>query len=99
MENTINASLACAFFRYQRQQVTEYLAWQAEIVREYAQPHQFVTHNFDFEWRGYSYGVQPRVDHFAAAQALDIARRYLSPESGAPDRTGNRLWRRHHPLA
>ena len=59
--------------RYQRQQVTEYLAWQAEIVREYAQPHQFVTHNFDFEWRGYSYGVQPRVDHFAAAQALDIA--------------------------
>ncbi|WP_251267971.1 beta-galactosidase, partial [Enterobacter hormaechei] len=34
---------------------------------------QFVTHNFDFEWRGYSYGVQPRVDHFAAAQALDIA--------------------------
>ena len=47
--------------------------WQAAIVREYAQPHQFVTHNFDFEWRGYSYGVQPRVDHFAAAQALDIA--------------------------
>ena len=73
VENTINASLACAFSRYQRQQVTEYLAWQAEIVREYAQPHQFVTHNFDFEWRGYSYGVQPRVDHFAAAQALDIA--------------------------
>ncbi|MCS6039641.1 hypothetical protein LNP20_20590 [Klebsiella pneumoniae subsp. pneumoniae] len=49
------------------------MAWQAAIVREYAQPHQFVTHNFDFEWRGYSYGVQPRVDHFAAAQALDIA--------------------------
>lgn len=73
VENTINASLACAFSRYQRQQVTEYLAWQAEIVREYAQPQQFVTHNFDFEWRGYSYGVQPRVDHFAAAKALDIA--------------------------
>lgn len=73
VENTINASLACAFSRYQRQQVTDYLAWQAEIVREYAQPHQFVTHNFDFEWRGYSFGVQPRVDHFAASQALDIA--------------------------
>ena len=26
VENTINASLACAFSRYQRQQVTEYLA-------------------------------------------------------------------------
>lgn len=73
VENTINASLACAFSRYQRQQVTEYLAWQAEIVREYAKPEQFVTHNFDFEWRGYSYGVQPRVDHFAAARTLDIA--------------------------
>lgn len=73
VENTINASLACAFSHYQRQQVTEYLAWQADIVREYAQPEQFVTHNFDFEWRGYSYGVQPRVDHFAAAKALDIA--------------------------
>lgn len=73
VENTINASLACAFSRYQRQQVTEYLAWQAEIVREYAQPHQFVTHNFDYEWRGFSFGVQPSVDHFAAAQALDIA--------------------------
>ena len=73
VENTINASLACAFSRYQRQQVTEYLAWQAEIVREYARPQQFVTHNFDFEWRGYSFGVQPRVDHFAAAKALDIA--------------------------
>lgn len=73
VENTINASLACAFSRYQRQQVTDYLAWQASIVREYARPHHFVTHNFDFEWRGYSYGVQPRVDHFAAAQCLSVA--------------------------
>lgn len=73
VENTINASLACAFSHYQRQQVTEYLAWQAEIVREYAKPQQFVTHNFDFEWRGYSFGVQPRVDHFAAAKCLNVA--------------------------
>ncbi|MGY5958267.1 beta-galactosidase [Kosakonia sp. BK9b] len=73
VENTINASLACAFSRYQRLQVSEYLAWQASIVREYARPQHFVTHNFDFEWRGYSYGVQPRVDHFAAAKCLSIA--------------------------
>ena len=73
VENTINASLACAFSRYQRQQVTEYLAWQAEIVREYAQPHQFVTHNSILNGAATPYGVQPRVDHFAAAQALDIA--------------------------
>jgi beta-galactosidase len=29
--------------------------------------------NFDLEWRGFSYGIQPDVDHFAAAQAFDIA--------------------------
>ncbi|MBM6687138.1 beta-galactosidase, partial [Faecalicatena contorta] len=30
------------------------------------------THNFDFEWRGYSFGVQPAVDHFKAARGVDI---------------------------
>lgn len=73
VESTINASLACAFSQYQREQVTAYLAWQGELVREYCKPGQFITHNFDFEWRGYSYGVQPRVDHFAAARALTVA--------------------------
>ncbi|PKE27640.1 beta-galactosidase [Rahnella sp. AA] len=72
-EATINASLGCAFSRFQRQCVTEYLAWQAALVNEYRQPHQFVTQNFDFEWRGYSFGVQPRVDHFAAAKAMTMA--------------------------
>jgi beta-galactosidase len=70
---SINASLNAEFARFQRQQVTDYLAWQASLVREYARPGQFVTHNFDFDWRGYSYGIQPDVDHFAAAQALDVA--------------------------
>lgn len=70
---SINASLNAEFSRFQRQQVTEYLAWQASIVREYARPGQFVTHNFDLEWRGYSYGIQPDVDHVAAAKAMDVA--------------------------
>ncbi|PLR35477.1 beta-galactosidase [Chimaeribacter californicus] len=72
-EATINASLACAFSRFQRRCVTEYLAWQAALVNEVRRPDQFVTQNFDFEWRGYSYGVQPRVDHFAAAKAMTLA--------------------------
>ncbi|MFK8260525.1 beta-galactosidase [Erwinia sp. AnSW2-5] len=72
-ESTINASLGSAFAAFQRQKVTDYLAWQSRIVAEYKQPEQFITHNFDFEWRGYSYGIQPRVDHFAAAEALTIA--------------------------
>lgn len=70
---TINASLSSEFSTFQRKLVTDYLAWQAKIVNEYKRPGQFVTQNFDFEWRGYSFGIQPDVDHFAAAQAMDIA--------------------------
>ncbi len=70
---SINASLNAEFAKFQRLLVTNYLAWQTKIVKEYAKPNQFVTQNFDFEWRGFSYGIQPDVDHFAAAKALDIA--------------------------
>lgn len=72
VEGTINASLGCAFSRFRREKVAEYLAWQAAIVGEYARPGQFVTQNFDFEWRGYSFGLQPRVDHFDAARAMSV---------------------------
>lgn len=42
----------------------------------------FVTHNFDFEWKkfgadiaqdGYSYGVQPNINHSESAKSLTIA--------------------------
>ncbi len=72
IRGTINGSLACAFEEFQRSLVDEYLAWQAAIIREYKRPDQFITHNFDYEWRGYSYGVQPMVNHFHAAECLDI---------------------------
>ncbi|SDM64488.1 beta-galactosidase [Paenibacillus jilunlii] len=70
---TINGSLGAEFARFQRGLVTDFLAWQVALVNEYKQPGQFVTQNFDFEWRGHSFGVQPSVDHFAAAEAFDIA--------------------------
>ncbi len=73
VNGTINASLAAAFAEFQRGLVTEYLAWQARLVRGHARAGQFVTQNFDLDWRGYSYGIQPAVDHFAAARALDVA--------------------------
>ncbi|NHO67333.1 beta-galactosidase [Aestuariicella hydrocarbonica] len=73
VNGSINASLNGEFSRFQRGLVTEYLAWQAGLVNEYKRPDQFVMQNFDFEWRGYSYGIQPDVDHFAAARAMDIA--------------------------
>lgn len=70
---SINASLNAEFAKFQRQLVTDFLAWQTKIVKEYAKPSQFVTQNFDLEWRNYSFGIQPDVDHFAAAKALDVA--------------------------
>ena len=70
---TVNASVVGEFAKFQRQLVTDYLAWQAGIVREYKRPEQFITQNFDLEWRGYSYGIQPEVNQFAAAKALDVA--------------------------
>ncbi|WP_263282839.1 beta-galactosidase [Lentilactobacillus hilgardii] len=73
MDGTINGSLKAEFDRYRRGLVTEYLKWQVDLVNQYRHSDQFVTHNFDFEWRGYSYGVQPDVDHFSASKPLDYA--------------------------
>ena len=72
VDATINASLGSAYSTLQRSLVTDYLAWQVGLINEYKKPSQFVTHNFDFEWRGYSYGVQPDVDHFAASKPFDV---------------------------
>ena len=70
---SINASQVNAFAEYQRGLVTEYLSWQAKLLRAHARPDQFLTQNFDLEWRGYSFGVQPDVDHWQAGKPLDIA--------------------------
>ena len=73
VRGTINGSLGAEFEKFQRILVDEFLSWQADIVNEYRREDQFITHNFDFEWRGYSYGVQPDVNHYHAAKALTIA--------------------------
>ncbi|BDD01260.1 beta-galactosidase (plasmid) [Persicobacter psychrovividus] len=73
VNGTINASLRAEFEKFRRGLVTEFLAWQAQIVREYSKPDQFITHNFDFDWRGYSYGLQPSVNHFEASKVMDVA--------------------------
>ncbi|WP_329742019.1 beta-galactosidase [Dyella sp. A6] len=70
---SINASMSNAFAAYQRGLVTHFLAWQAKLVRAHARPDQFITQNFDLGWRGYSYGVQPEVNQWRAARALDVA--------------------------
>jgi len=70
---TMNASVANAFAEFQRGLVTEFLTWQAGLVRAHARPDQFITQNFDLGWRGHSYGVQPEVNHWLAARPLDVA--------------------------
>lgn len=70
---TINGSLASAFDAFRRSLVTDFLLWQRAIVDEYRREDQFVTQNFDYEWRGYSFGIQPAVDHFKAAEAVTLA--------------------------
>ena len=73
VRGTINGSLGAEFEKFQRTLVDEYLNWQAKIVSEYKRDDQFITHNFDFGWKGGSYGVQPAVNHYHAARALTIA--------------------------
>ena len=75
----VNASYYLEFARFQRELAAEFLRWQSEIVKEYLRPGQFITQNFDYEWRpdpatglGFSSGVQPDIDHYEAAKALTL---------------------------
>ena len=78
---TINGSYACAFEAYRRELAADFLKWQSGIVRQYKRPDQFITQNFDYEWRffgapgqqnGYSHGLQPDMNFYDAAPAVDI---------------------------
>lgn len=82
MKGCINGGLAAEFDKFRRTTAAEYLAWQAEIVKEYKRDDQFITHNFDFEWKkfgadiaqdGYSYGVQPDINHFEASKYVTLS--------------------------
>ena len=78
---TINGGYACAFEEYRRELAAEFLRWQAEIVSEYKRDDQFITHNFDYDWKsfvgpnqqgGQSAGLQPDINHHEAAKALTL---------------------------
>lgn len=73
VRGTINQSLAGEFKKYQRLLVTRFLNWQADIVKEYARPDQFITQNFDFAWTNHSVGYQPEVDQYDAIKPLSVA--------------------------
>ena len=62
----LNPGYKLEWERFQHQIATDYLAWQARIVREYKRPDQFITHNFVS-------GVRTDVNQFQIAQQLDVA--------------------------
>ncbi|MBD5494412.1 MAG: beta-galactosidase [Lachnospiraceae bacterium] len=73
IRGTINGSLGAEYRKFQRKLVTDFLAWQCAIVKEYARPDQFITQNFDYDWRGFSFGLQPEVNQWEAAKPLSVA--------------------------
>lgn len=73
IRGTINGSLAAEYEKFQRKLVTDFFHWQAAIIEEYKRPEQFITQNFDFEWHGISYGLQPDTNQFDAAKCMSIA--------------------------
>lgn len=72
VRGTINASYGAEYENYQRNLVTDFLMWQRKIVDEYRRPDQFVTHNFDYDWRMQAFSLHPDVNQFDAANALTI---------------------------
>lgn len=52
--------------RWEQMRVTNYLAWQADLVRKYRRPDQFVTTDF-------AGGMKPDVNEEAVSSTLDVA--------------------------
>ncbi len=64
-DGILNPGYKLEWERFQHSIVTDFLAWQAAIVREYKRPDQFVTHNFVG-------GIRTNLDQFEIARHLDV---------------------------
>lgn len=73
VRGTINGSLAAEFEKFQRSLVTNFHHRQAAIIEKYRRPDQFITHNFDFEWHGFSFGLQPDANQYDSAACMTVA--------------------------
>jgi beta-galactosidase len=62
----LNPGYKLEWERFQQQIVTDFLAWQAKIVREYARPGQFVMHDFVG-------GLRPGLNQFEIARHMDYS--------------------------
>ncbi len=73
VKGTINGSLRAEYKAFLRDIISEFHAWLKNIIDDYRTPSQFITHNFDYSWLGYSFGMQPEVNQAQAAVSCDIA--------------------------
>ncbi len=64
-DNTISTGYKLEWSRWSQMRVTDFLSWQAAIVREYRRPDQFVTMDFGQVGRR-------DVDEFQVAKVLDV---------------------------
>jgi beta-galactosidase len=65
-DDTISTGYKLEWSRWSQMRVTDFLNWQAAIVREYRRPDQFITQDFG--------GAMKReVNEFQVSKALDIA--------------------------
>jgi beta-galactosidase len=65
-DGILNPGWKLEWERYQRSLVTDFLAWQAALVREYAAPAQWITQDFHG-------GLRTAVDAQQISKALDVA--------------------------
>jgi beta-galactosidase len=65
-DGILNPGWKLEWERYQRSLVTDFLAWQAKLVREYAPPTQWVTQDFHG-------GTRTAVDSQEISKFLDVA--------------------------
>ena len=65
-DSTISTGYKLEWSRWQQMRVTDFLSWQAALVREYRGPGQFVTQDFGGSMRR-------DVNEFQVAKVLDIA--------------------------
>src|SRR5215471_3456347 len=64
-DNATSTSYKLEWSRWQQMRVTNYLSWQAALVRKYRRPDQFVTQDFGSM-------MKPDVNEPAVAAALDV---------------------------
>jgi len=85
-DGILNPGYKLEWERYQHKIATDFLAWQARIVKEYKRSDQFICHNFVG-------GVRTDVDEYEIAKNLDIAgvNPYF-PWSGGPDMVDGQEW-------